>query len=177
MLQDKSGPDENADACNASQQGGISTADTVGSPVAAQAIEQAQGAQMADAVAASTPETDTQEADASMHTGAASTTAQQRPQEGGQLSAATSSATDYAQIGSQLLSLSSESLSALPTPLHPAAVPPAVAQELNNELARSLLQEPQTTGLTGADAHSVRLTSAYSGPPSRMPACLATGRD
>ena len=68
---------------------------------------------------------------------------------------------DYTQVGSQLLSLSSESLSALPSPMHPAAVPPAVAQDVNNALARSLLQGPHASGLT--EAHSARLTSAYSG--------------
>ena len=71
-----------------------------------------------------------------------------------------------AQHKPTLQSMSSESLSALPTPTHPSAVPAAAAQELNNALGRSLLQAPHVTqgaAVAAASPHSQRLTSAYSG--------------
>ena len=45
-----------------------------------------------------------------------------------------------ADLGSTMLTMSSQTLSALPTPTHPSAIPAATAQALNNELGRSLLQ-------------------------------------
>ena len=68
------------------------------------------------------------------------------------------------QLGSAMLSMSSDSLSALPTPTHPSAGPAAAAQELNNALGRSLLQGPLAGEHAAADSpRSERLTSAYSG--------------
>lgn len=69
-----------------------------------------------------------------------------------------------ADFGSTMLSMSSQTLSALPTPTHPAAIPPATAQALNNELGRSLLQVPfRPEEAAAASPLSQRLTSAYSG--------------
>lgn len=69
-----------------------------------------------------------------------------------------------ADLGSTMLSMSSQTLSALPTPTHPAAIPPATAQALNNELGRSLLQVPlRPEDAAAASPLSQRLTSAYSG--------------
>lgn len=70
-----------------------------------------------------------------------------------------------ANFGSTMLSMSSQTLSALPTPTHPSAIPPATAQALNNELGRSLLQVPLQPGQAAfaASPRSERLTSAYSG--------------
>ena len=145
----------------ASQQGGISVVDTIGSPAPVQAAEQAEVAHMADAAGAAHHSSEAQKAPTS--SAAASPVTQQLPTTSTQLSEADQSNAEYTQFGSQLLSLSSESLSALPTPMHPAAVPPAEAQDLNNALARSLLQGTRTSGLTDAEAQSARLTSAYSG--------------
>ncbi len=73
-------------------------------------------------------------------------------------------------LGSTMVSMSSETLSALPTPTHPSAVPAAAAQELNNALGRSLLQAPHLTqeAAAAASPHSERLTSAYSGVHQSM---------
>lgn len=69
-----------------------------------------------------------------------------------------------ADLGCTMLSMSSQTLSALPTPTHPSAIPAATAQALNNELGRSLLQVPShTKEAAAASSHSARLTSAYSG--------------
>ncbi len=72
--------------------------------------------------------------------------------------------TGSGQIGSTMLSMSSDSLSALPTPTHPTAAA-AAAQELNSALGRSLLKAPHLTEEVAAagSPHSQRLTSAYSG--------------
>lgn len=68
------------------------------------------------------------------------------------------------ELGSTMLSMSSQTLSALPTPKHPSAIPAATAQALNSELGRSLLQVPvDTEEAAAASPHSERLTSAYSG--------------
>ena len=160
-LQEKSGLDEQPGMSTASQQGGISVVDTVGSPAPVQAAEQAEVAHMADAAGAAHNSSEAQKAPAS--SAAASPVTQELPPTSRQLSEADQSNAEYTQFGSQLLSLSSESLSALPTPMHPAAVPPAEAQDLNNALARSLLQGNRTSGITDAEAQSARLTSAYSG--------------
>ena len=72
------------------------------------------------------------------------------------------------QLGSGMLSISSDSLSALPTPIHPSAVPAGAAQELNSALGRSMLQGSLASDqAVAASPHSERLTSAYSGrlPP------------
>ena len=134
-------------------------ADTLGSATAVQAAEQAEVVQMADAFEAAAQSSHWQGA---FPISAAVSHVSQMPSEASSVSAqAGQSDADFTQVGSQLLSLSSESLSALPSPMHPAAVPPAVAQDVNNALARSLLQGPHASGLT--EAHSARLTSAYSG--------------
>lgn len=71
--------------------------------------------------------------------------------------------TGEGQLDPMMMSMSSDSLSALPTPTHPSAAA-AAAQELNNALARSLLQPPHLTEeAAAASPHSERLTSAYSG--------------
>lgn len=71
-----------------------------------------------------------------------------------------------ADLGSTMLSMSSQTLSALPTPTRPSAIPAATAQALNNELGRSLLQVPShTEEAAAASPCSARLTSAYSGVP------------
>ena len=77
--------------------------------------------------------------------------------------------TDGSQLGSTMLSMSSDSLSALPTPTHPSAAA-AAAQELNNALGRSLLKAPHLTEEVAAagSPHSQRLTSAYSGANKRQ---------
>lgn len=78
-------------------------------------------------------------------------------------------ATASADLGSRMLSMSSQTLSALPTPTHPSAIPAATAQALNNELGRSLLQVPShTEEAAAASPHSARLTSAYSGMPMEV---------
>lgn len=76
--------------------------------------------------------------------------------------------TGSGQLGSTMLSMSSESLSALPTPTHPTAA--AAAQELNNALGRSLLKASHLTEEVAAvsSPHSQRLTSAYSGANKRQ---------
>ena len=67
-------------------------------------------------------------------------------------------------LDSTSLSMSSQTLSALPTPTHSSAIPAATAQALNNELGRSLLQVPMQSEEDAAESpHSERLTSAYSG--------------
>ena len=69
-----------------------------------------------------------------------------------------------ADLGSTMLSMSSQTLSALPTPTRPSAIPAATAQALNNELGRSLLQVPvDAEEAAAASPLSERLTSAYSG--------------
>ena len=154
-VQEKTGQDEYGEP-RTSQQGGISVADTVGSSTAVQAAEQAEVAQMAEVTVQSL------QSQGASPTSAAVSHVPQIPSKASSVSAqAAQSDADYTQVGSQLLSLSSESLSALPSPMHPAAVPPAVAQDVNDALARSLLQGPHASGLT--EAHSARLTSAYSG--------------
>ena len=81
-----------------------------------------------------------------------------------------------ADLGSTMLSVSSQTLSALPTPTHPSAIPAATAQALNNELGRSLLQVPlQTEEAAAASPHSERLTSAYSGMLSASASSLQVG--
>ena len=75
----------------------------------------------------------------------------------------TAASTDLA---STIVSMSSQTLSALPTPTHPSAISAAAAQALNNELGRSLLQVPLQAGEAAPQSpHSKRLTSAYSGVP------------
>lgn len=67
-------------------------------------------------------------------------------------------------LDSTMMSMSSQTLSALPTPTHPSAIPAATAQALNNELGRSLLQVPEQGEEAAAQSpRSERLTSAYSG--------------
>ena len=69
-----------------------------------------------------------------------------------------------ADLGSTMLSMSSQTLSALPMPTHASAIPTATAQALNNELGRSLLQVPlDAEEAAAASPLSQRLTSAYSG--------------
>ena len=83
-----------------------------------------------------------------------------------------------AELGSTMLSMSSQTLAALPTPTHPSAIPAATAQALNNELGRSLLQVPlDPEEAAAASPHSERLTSAYSGMLScwQIDCCLTAG--
>lgn len=162
-IQEKSGQDEQAGSPNAAP-GDISVADTVGSPAAAQVAEQAEVVRLAADVEAFEETSEAQEVPASpaaASPAAASPEPQQAPEASGHSLKPGQSDAGLTQVGSQLLSLSSESLSALPTLLHPAAVPPAVAQDLNNALARSLLQGP--SGMKDNGPGSARLTSAYSG--------------
>lgn len=77
--------------------------------------------------------------------------------------------TGSSQLGSTMLSTSSNSLSALPTSTHPSAAA-AAAQEVNNAPGRSLLKAPHLTKEVAAagSPHSQRLTSAYSGANKRQ---------